>query len=149
MSARSKDDPLRRAQERLLGTIHKNVGDPQPVLLRAQVHYQLLSQAGVDLRHAHTARDAALEHGLAFTWRDEDGVLRDNEEDGDTVWYGLTPEGVDAVPDATMPIYEPDDIDALQAVVGAENARPEPDQDVLTTIAAHIRSVRDGGEGDG
>jgi len=136
MSARAKDDPLREARQRFLGTIHKNVGDPQPVLLRAHALHQMLSQSGVDLRHAYTARDAALEHGLAFRWRDDEGVVR----------YGLTIEGVAAVPDATMPIYGPADIDALQAVVGTENARPDPDQDVLTTAAAHIRSVRGGGD---
>lgn len=138
MSSRPADDPHRHASERFLAVIHKNVGDPQPVLLRAHVLHQLLSQSGVDLRHAHTARDAALEHGLAFRWQDDEGQVR----------YGLTPEGVDVVPGATMPIYGPDDIDALQAVVGTENSRPEPDQDVLTTMAAHIRSVRDGGEDD-
>jgi len=138
MSARAKDDPLRKARERFLGTIHKNVGDPQPVLLRAHVLHQELSQSGVDLRHAHTARDSALEHGLAFRWRDGEGQVR----------YGLTPNGVDAIPGAEMPIYGPDDIDALEDVVGSENSRPDPDQDALTTIAAHIRSVRDGGEDD-
>jgi hypothetical protein len=136
MSSRPADDPHRHASERFLGTIHKNVGDPQPVLLRAHVLHQELSQSGVDLRHAHTARDAALEHGLAFRWQDDEGQVR----------YGLTLDGVDAVPEAEMPIYGPDDIAALQDVVGSENARPEPDQDVLTTIAAHIRSVRDGGD---
>jgi hypothetical protein len=136
MSSRPADDPHRKASNRFLGTIHKNVGDPQPVLLRAHVLHQELSQSGIRLQHAHTARDAALEHGLAFRWQDAEGIVR----------YGLTPEGVDAVPDATMPIYEPADIDALEDVVGTENSRPEPDQDVLTTIAAHIRSVRDGGE---
>ena len=135
MSSRPADDPHRKASERFLGTIHKNVGDSQPVLLRAHVLHQLLSQSGIELRHAHTARDAALEHGLAFRWRDDEGQVR----------YGLTTDGVDAIPGAEMPIYGPDDIDALQAVVGTENSRPEPDQDVLTTIAAHIRSVRDGG----
>lgn len=134
MSTRAKDDPLRTARQRFLGAIHKNVGDSQPVLLRAHVLHQLLSESGVDLRHAHTARDATLEHGLAVRWRDEEGVVR----------YGLTPDGVAAVPDATMPIYGAADIDALQAVVGTENSRPEPDQDVLTTIAAHIRSARGG-----
>lgn len=134
MSSRPADDPHRQASARFLGTIHKNVGDPQPVLLRAHVLHQLLSESGVDLSHAHTARDAALEHGLAFRWQDDEGVVR----------YGLTTDGVAAVPDAEMPIYEPEDIDALQDVVGIENSRPEPDQDVLTTVAAHIRSVRDG-----
>jgi hypothetical protein len=138
MSTRLADDPLREAHQRFLGTIHKNIGDPQPVLIRVNVLYQELSQSGVRLQHAHAARDAALEHGLAFWWRDEAGVVR----------YGLTPEGVVAMSDAAMPIYNPADIDALQDVVGIENTRQGPDQDVLTTVATHIRSVRDRGDRD-
>ena len=130
-STRAKDDPLRRARQRFLGTIHKNVGDPQPVLVAAHSHHQMLSQSDIDLRHVYTARDAALEHGLAIQWRDAEGVIR----------YGLTPDGVAALPDATMPIYDSVDVGALQAVVGTENSRRDPDQDVLTTIAETLPAI--------
>jgi len=131
MSARAKDDPLRKARERFLGTIHKNVGDPQPVLLRAHALHQMLSQSGIDLRHAYTARDAALEHGLAFRWRDDEGQVR----------YGLTPEGVAAVEDASMPIYDAADEAALRAVLETETSRPEPSKAVIGWANTNLMSL--------
>lgn len=132
MSPRPADDPLRAARDRTLGTVHKQTGDPQPVGIAVQHLYLTVVRHG-SLTHeqARTARDAALEHDLLVAYEDADGTTR----------YGLTPEGVDAVEDASMPIYDRADEDALRAVLETETSRPEPSKAVIGWVNTHLMSL--------
>lgn len=132
MSPRPADDPLRAARDRTLGTVHKQTGDPQPVGIAVQ-HLYLTAVRHGSLTHeqARTARDAALEHDLLVAYEDADGTTR----------YGLTPEGVDAVEDASMPIYDRADEDALRAVLETETSRPEPSKAVIGWVNTHLMSL--------
>lgn len=132
MSPRPADDPLRAARDRTLGTVHKQTGDPQPVGIAVQhLYLTVVNHTGISHEVARKARDAALEHDLLVAYEDADGTTR----------YGLTTEGVDAVEDASMPIYDRTDEAALRAVLETETSRPEPSKAVIGWANTHLMSL--------
>ena len=138
MTALPKPGDSERPYRRVLGIIHCNTGDPQPVTIKQPTFWTKVKHTPVAKADAAKALRAARENDHVFRHKDDAGEIR----------YGLTPAGVAELPDAAMPIYAPEDEAALRDTLGTENSRPNPNALVTESIATHIQSLPDGGESD-
>ncbi|MFA1612029.1 hypothetical protein [Halobellus rubicundus] len=128
----------KRHYRRVLGVIHKNTGHGRRPMYASHALWTKLGEFALSRSEARSALKAARENDAVIRWKDGEGQLR----------YGLTPDGVDELPDATMPIYTPEDVDALQAVIEREASRPEHDQnqDVIGWANQHLQAIREGSD---
>lgn len=132
MSSPDSTPEERRARyHQLLGTIDKQTGHGQPVMIEGGPLWSVINHTPIDHTDALRALHAAVENGDVRRWTDAAGDWR----------YGLTESGIAQLEHVDAPTYTEEDVSRLRAVAETEAGREEPDGDVIAWANRRIQAV--------
>lgn len=128
----------RQVYQHVLATIYHNTGDPQRPMIVAQSLWTHLNHGNTDMRDAQKALHAAREHDAVVRWRDGDGKVR----------YGLDDAGIDELDHYGSPIFDADDVDALEHIIGVETSGQDPNRETIGWCNRRLAAIEDGDDNE-